>query len=513
MQGIYEKGALGAINLTYLLILISKKVFKLSNVLSSMPKKEERESNVLKAKKKEFAEWWEQILPAADVLDNRYDVKGLWVFMPYGYSIMLNIKSLWDNLFKESGIKEMYFPLIVPLSYCEKNESWWRGFKEQAFWVSGRGEEARHILRPTGEPAMYPLFSLWIRAYSDLPLRIYESVFSYRYETKQTKPLIRDREIGPWYEIHTAHATKEEAIKEIEEAERMNDIIWQKLAIFPLKVEKPICECFPGAVGATEYYTLMPDGRVIENGSLNNLGQAYSKKFDIKFVDAHGKEDYAWQTCTGNGERYLGSLIAVHGDDRGLVIPPEIAPIQAIIVPIYYKDDKEKVTKRALEIKKKISSIARAEIDLRDETPGSKFYDWEIKGVPLRIEIGPKDIEKKQVTIVRRDNGSKIAIAEAKILKEIPELLSNIQKNLLAKSKSMLEGSIGIAKTKDDLENSKKDILKFLLCGSESCLTEIKLIKEGHELFGSDLNESKTEGKCIICGKKSKKIGYFANTY
>lgn len=472
-----------------------------------------RESKVLKAKKSEFAEWYEQILPAAEIIDNRYDVKGLFAWMPYGYNIMLNIKSLWDRLFKESGIKEMYFPLIVPLSYCEKNESWWRGFKEQAFWVAGKGEESKHILRPTGEPAMYPLFSLWIRSYSDLPLRIYETVFSYRYETKQTKPLIRDREIGPWYEIHTAHATKEEAIKEIKEAERINDIIWQKLAIFPLKVEKPIWECFPGAVGAVEYYTLMPDGRVLENGSLNNLGQAYAKNFDIKFVNRDGKEDYAWQTCTGNGERYLGSLIAAHGDDKGLVTPPEIAPIQAIIVPIYYKDDKEEVIKKALQIKEKLSSAVKINADVRDETPGSKFYDWEIKGIPLRIEIGPKDIEKKQVTVVRRDNGTKIAVPEAKMQKEIPHLLDDIQKNLLEKSKSLLESSIGIAKTKEDLENPKKEILKFFWCNSERCWMETKGIKEGYELFGSDLQESKNEGKCIICGKPSHKIGYFANTY
>lgn len=476
-------------------------------------KKDIAESKVLKAKKAEFAEWYEQILPAAEIIDNRYDVKGLFAWMPYGYNIMLNIKSLWDNLFRDSGIKEMYFPLIVPLNYCEKNESWWKGFKEQAFWVAGKGEESKHILRPTGEPAMYPLFSLWIRAYSDLPLRIYETVFSYRYETKQTKPLIRDREIGPWYEIHTAHATKEEAINEIKEAERINDVIWQKLAIAPLKVEKPIWECFPGAVGAIEYYTLMPDGRVLENGSLNNLGQAYSKKFDIKFVDKNGKEDYVWQTCTGNGERYLGSLVSVHGDDKGLIIPPAIAPIQAIIVPIYYKDDKDKIIKTALQLKEKLSSVVKLDADLRDETPGSKFYDWEIKGVPLRIEIGPKDIEKKQVTIVRRDNGTKIAVPEAKMQKEIPKLLDDIQKNLLEKSKLLLESSIGTAKTKDDLENPKKDILKFFWCNSERCWMEIKGIKEGYELFGSDLKESKTEGKCIICGKPSRKMGYFANTY
>ncbi len=181
----------------------------------------------LNAKKSDFPEWMSQILQLAKIIDNRYDIKSMFVWMPYGYEIMLKIKSFWDNEFKKNNIKEMYFPLMVPVNYAEQNDSWWKGFQEEGFWA-GKKDKTEFILRPTGEPAMYPMFSLWIRSYSDLPFRIYETVFSYRYETKQTRPLIRDREIGPWYEIHTAHATKQEAEQEIQLHKKMNDISGKK---------------------------------------------------------------------------------------------------------------------------------------------------------------------------------------------------------------------------------------------------------------------------------------------
>jgi prolyl-tRNA synthetase len=339
----------------------------------------------LSVKKQDFPEWLSQVLQLAKIIDNRYDIKSMFVWLPYGYETMMRIKEKWDSEFRRNNIKETYFPLMVPVKYAEQNDSWWQGFKEEGFWA-GKKNQQEFIIRPTGEPAMYPMFSLWIRGLSDLPLRIYETVFSYRYETKQTRPLIRDREIGPWYEIHTAHATKEEAENEIELARKMNNNIWEFIAVQPLLVKKPKWECFPGAEGALEYYTLMPNGKVLENGSLNNLGQAYAKKFNIKFIDKDEKEKYVWQTCTGNGERYLASVISEHGDDSGLVLPPSIAPIQIIIIPIFNKKNKEKILKKAQQIKSKLKNH-RIEIDNSEQGVGSKFYDSELKGIPLRIEF------------------------------------------------------------------------------------------------------------------------------
>jgi prolyl-tRNA synthetase len=481
-----------------------------------MGKKEGKEGLSLKYKKSQFSEWYNQVIQLTGILDKRYGSKSFFVWMNYGYEIMLSIKKYWDRIFKEAGIKEMYFPLLVPVKYCEKNPDWWNGFKEQAFWVKGSGEKNwDHILRPTGEPAMYPMFSIWIRSYNDLPFRIYENVSSFRYETKHTRPMIRDREITLWHEIHTAHATKSDAEKEVKLHVKLYDMIWEKCALYPLRVNKPKWEIFPGAVGAIEYYNLMPSGKVLENGSINNLGQAYSKKFDIKFIDKDGKKKYVWQVCTGNGARLLAAVIGVHGDDKGLIIPPEIAPIQIIIVPIYNNKTKNMVVKKSKDLHDRLSKEFKVEIDLRDDvTPGSKFYDWELRGVPLRVEIGPKEMESKCVTVVRRDTGEKSIVKEGEILKKLKEILSDIQDNLLKRAKKMLESSIKTAKNKKEIRNvlDKKSIAKVYWCGSGECWDKIKEMGEGIELFGTDLKKA-TFGKCIICKKKTDTIGYVANTY
>lgn len=467
----------------------------------------------LSAKKKEFSEWMSQILQLAGIIDNRYEIKSMFVWMPYGYDMMLRIKKIWDEQFKENGIKEMYFPLMVPVKYAEQNASWWEGFKNEGWWAGTKNKQ-EFIIRPTGEPAMYPMFSLWIRGKKDLPLRIYETVFSYRYETKQTRPLIRDREIGPWYEIHTAHATKEEAQKEIELAIKMLNFLWEKLAVSPILVKKPKWECFPGAEGALEYYTIMPNGKIIENGSLNNLGQAYSKKFNIKFKDSDGKEKYVWQTCTGNGERLLAAMISEHGDDSGLVIPPEIAPIQILIVPIPNTKNKKIITKKAEELKDKLKEF-RVEIDPRDISLGKKLYDSELKGIPLRIELGEREIKENKVTVFMRHNKKKKEIKERNLVHEIREVNNEIQKELLNKSKKRKDELIEETKeTKeiDKIVNKKGKVAKVYWCEEEKCFDKIRTSGEGLDLFGSDLQKHK-EGKCIACNKKTTNMAYVGNSY
>lgn len=470
----------------------------------------------LTAKKSEFSRWYSQILHLGGIIDKRYEVKGCVVWMPYGYDIMLNIKNYWDKIFKESGIKEMYFPLIVPVKYCEQNPGWWDGFKSEAYWIKSLSEKkAEHVMRPTGEPAMYPMFSLWIRSYRDLPLRIYETVSSYRYETRHTRPLIRSREMTVWHEIHTAHATKEDAMREEKEHARLYDMIWEYCALEPLRIIKPRWEIFPGAVGAVEYYNYMPSGKALENGSINNLGQAYSKKFNIKFKDSDENEKYVWQICTGNGARLLSAVIGVHGDDRGLIIPPKIAGIQVIIVPIYETKNRKEIVKKAQSIYETLKkSGIRTEIDLREGTPGSKFYDWEIKGVPIRLEIGPRDIKSKSVVLVRRDTKKKTQTKESYMVSEIQELLNGMQNALLNRAKSELKAAIKPAKTSGDIKSVVRDkkIAKVHWCNSDKCWDKIKDIEEGLELFGTDLKKS-IKGECVICGKTTETIGYVAITY
>jgi prolyl-tRNA synthetase len=474
------------------------------------------QSNQLTAKKKEMSEWYVQVLRIADILDDSYDIKGMAVWKPYGYKAMLNLKAIWDKLFQDAGIEECYFPLIVPIEYCEQNESWWKGFQTEGYKVvAGSDEKIQGVIRPTGEPAMYPMYAKWIRSKSDLPIRLYETVNSYRYETKHTRPLIRTREITVWHEIHTAHATQEEAEKEFDLHMKMWDQMWEDMALPVFKVKKPQWECFPGAIGAVEYYTTTPNARVMENGSVNNLGQAYAKKFNVKYQGDDGKDKYAWQLCTGNGARLLGGTFIVHGDDRGLIMPPRIAPIKAVIVPIVFKGKEKLVLDKCQDIYKKLKNSFDVKLDDREsKSAGEKFYDWEIKGVPIRIEIGPKDIEKNQVMIVRRDTCKKTAVSEDELKAELKSKLEEVHDNLLANATKMLKDQLVSVSTleeiKKNLKNQKISIAHW--CNAEECYDKISEVEEGIEGFGTELKEDKS-GKCVVCGKDTKTQLYVAKTY
>jgi len=467
-------------------------------------------------KKENYSEWYSQVLEASGILDSRYNIKAMFVWLPYGIEIMNTLKLYWDNLFKKAEIKEVLFPQFVPISYCEQNERWWEGFKEEGYRATAGDGEEKWVIRPTGEPAMYPMFSLWIRTKNDLPIRVYQTVSSFRYETKQTHPLIRDRQITFWFEIHTVHSTKEEADKELELHTKFYEDIYKNiLALPPFRVVKPLWECFPGAVGAYEYYTLMPDGKVMENGSANHLGQAYAKKFNVKFTDEDGKEKYAWQVCTGNGARFLAAAISIHGDDKGLVLPPKIAPIQAVIIPILFKGKEEIILNHAKKLYEKLSeSEVRVFLDEREISPGRKYNDWEVKGVPIRIELGPRDIENKKAVVVRRDNFEKISVDEKNLISEVNDILSKIHDNLYKNAKANLEKNISFVSKKEDIQKTVENgkIANIFWCNERECYDKIEEIGEGIEGFGIDLDETK-EGKCIFCGKNTKNKLFVAKSY
>lgn len=468
-------------------------------------------------KKTNFSEWYDEALKNGEILDARYNSKGMFVWLPYGFKIMRTIKEAWDKLFQDAGIQECYFPQLVPIEYAKQNESWWEGFKEEGYsLVTGKDKDVQGIIRPTGEPAIYPMYKLWIRTFSDLPLRMYQTSSSFRYESKSTRPLIRDREITIWHEIHTAHATKEEAEKEAELHMKLWGELWDKLALPIWKVRKPQWECFAGAVGAVEYYTLFPSGRVMETGSVNNLGQAYAKKFDIKFKDADGKENYVWQICTGVGARLLAAAISIHGDNKGLIIPPEIAPTKCVIIPIMFKGKETVVLEKAKEIESALKNEnISAFVDNRDEiAAGRKFYEWEAKGVPLRIEIGPRDLEKKQVVVVKRNDNKKIVVLEEEISKKVSELLNEIQKELKEAAKNELNKSIKETTKFEEITKilERKNVAKVFWCGDKECYDKFSKIGEGVEGIGSDLDE-KTKGKCVVCGKETNTHLFVGKSY
>ncbi|MBN1923780.1 MAG: proline--tRNA ligase [Nanoarchaeota archaeon] len=466
--------------------------------------------------KSNFSEWYNQVLSAAGILDMSYDMKGMFVWLPYGLKIMRFLQHKWDELFQNNGLQEVYFPQIVPLHYCEMNEAWWEGFKDEGYKViAGSDNKVQGALRPTGEPAIYPLYSQWVRTRNDLPIRMYETVSSFRYETKQTRPLIRDREITNWFEIHTAHATKEEAVRELDSHVKFMDYLYEEMLALPVfRVNKPLWECFPGAVGAYEYYSLMPDGKVMENGSANNLGQAYSKKFNIKYKKENGSEEFAWMICTGNGGRFLAAAISEHGDNKGLVLPPRVAPIQIVIVPIIFKGKEEKVYKTVDKIKAVLDDLKiRYYLDARDITPGRKFNDWEVKGVPVRIEIGPKDVEKKQVMVYTRFDAKKKSMKMSE-LKKLDKVLEEIQKSMLSKANKRLQNSIRFVTKKNEITKvvEDKQVAKMYWCGEKKCYDELVSVGEGYEGFGTSV-ELQSSGCCCACSKPSHEELFIAKSY
>jgi prolyl-tRNA synthetase len=460
--------------------------------------------------KENFIEWYNSLLQLAEIVDRRYPIKGTFVWMPYGLKIMRKLIEAWDKIFEENGIEQVYFPLFVPLEFAKINEEWFEGFKTDAFYVEGENA----ILRPTGEPAMYPIFKYWIME-GKLPIKVYQTVSSFRNEGKTTHTMIRDREITFWHEIHTVHKTKEEAKEEMEKHRKIYEYLWKEiLNIPPICVEKPKYEIFPGADSAYEFYIILPNGRLLENGSVNNLGQAYAKKFDLFYVDENGNKQYVWQVCTGNGARFLVATFTLHGDERGLVLPPKLAPIQVVIITI--PKEGKNYFEEAEELKKRLEKVGiKTFVDKSEKTPGEKFNIWDIKGVPVRIEIGEKEVEGNFYSVYRRDLKEKIRVNKEEVEKVVKALLEDaIPKNLYRKVEAHYHQKI---KYFDKLEEAKKwieggNVVKANWCGKKECFEEIKKLGPSIEPIGFLVSEKK-DGKCIICGGTTDRLTLFGRTY
>lgn len=465
--------------------------------------------------KSDFINWYNACLKFGEIADKRYPVKGTFVWMPYGLKAMKNLIKIWDSIFQENGIEEAYFPIFVPFEFAQKNKEWFEGFKEDLFVARPYSHtEESYILRPTGEPAIYPMFQLWVKD-GRLPIKVYQTVSSLRYEGKTTHSLIRDREITYWYEIHTAHKTREEANEEMEKHIKINEHIWNEvLNIPPIEVDKPKWEIFPGAESAVEFYTILPDGRLLENGSVNNLGQAYAKRFEIYYTNENGEREYCWQVCTGNGARYLVAAIALHGDERGIVFPPKIAPIQVVIIPISTNDEKinEEIEKLAKALQQ---SNVKVFVDKSEKKSiGEKFNLWDIKGVPIRIEIGSKELQKGVYTVYARDEKVRKEVPKDKCLEYVLELLNKeIPNRLYNKVKEFYGAKIkyfeDVKKGMEWIKNG--GVAEFNWCGDKKCYDEITSLEEGVEIVGV-LRGKTRKGKCK-CGKPSEKLILVGRTY
>lgn len=466
-----------------------------------------------------FSEWFHNILDTADIIDSRYPIKGMCVWRPYGFQIRKNYYNYVTRLLDKEH-DETLFPLLIPESELAKEGLHVKGFEDEVYWVTHGGKKELNeqlALRPTSETAIYPMFSLWIRSHIDLPIKIYQKVNTFRYETKHTRPMIRVREITSFVEAHTAHATKEESDKQVETGIEIFKEIFDNLAIPYLISNRPVWDKFPGADYTMAFDTIFPDGKTLQIGTVHNLGQTFAKTFDITFENKEGSHDYIYQTCYGISDRVIASAIAIHGDEKGLVLPPTVAPTQVVIVPILFKKGAEEVIAKCNEIKETLEELnIRVKIDDRDIRPGKKFFDIEQKGSPLRIELGPRDLKENKVVIVRRDNGEKSELTiDDNLADNIKEELETIHNDLYKKAWDKFNDSVKFVEDEKELKPTADDgnITKFYWCGDTECGKAIEKETDMDVLGSCEELDDDTEAVCIHCGKKAKHISSIAKTY
>ncbi len=395
-----------------------------------------------------FSEWYGNILERAEIYDLRYPIKGCGVYLPYGFKIRRYAFEIIRNMLDETEHDEALFPMLIPEDLLAKEGEHIKGFEDEVYWVTHGGTtplDVKLALRPTSETPIYYMMKLWMKVHTDLPIKVYQIVNTFRYETKHTRPLIRLREIMTFKEAHTAHATKEDAENQVKEAISIYKSFFDELGIPTIVSKRPEWDKFPGAEYTMAFDTIFPDGKTMQIGTVHNLGQNFAKTFELEFETADGGKDYAYQTCYGISDRVIASIIALHGDEKGLILPPNVAPIQIVIVPLLFKGKEEIAMNKAKEVYKLLKEKGyRVKLDDRDIRPGRKFNDWELRGVPLRIELGPRDIENKKITIYRRDTGEKFQIDEDDLLNEINNIIDSISKTIKEKANERVNSFITV---------------------------------------------------------------------
>ncbi len=471
-------------------------------------------------KNEDFSEWYTEVILKSGLADYA-PIKGCMIIREDAIAMWERIQEVLNKKIKATGHRNVYFPMFIPEGFLKKEAEHFAGFTPEVAWVTQGGDtplEEKLAVRPTSETIIYATFSKWIRSWRDLPLKINQWCNIVRWETKATKLFLRTREFL-WQEGHTAHATKEEAEKEVMYAlGEYRDIIENYLAIPVIVGVKSDSEKFAGADYTTALEAMMPDGKALQMGTSHNLGQHFAKVFDIKFIGEDEKDHMVWQTSWGLTTRTIGALVMIHGDDKGLVLPPKIAPVHVVIVPIPYKGaDPAAIAAKAKEVADKLTQKGLSVIldDRGEYTPGWKFHQWELKGVPIRIEIGPRDLQQQQVVMVRRDTKEKSFVKETELLETAEKLLEDIQRNLFVKAKQNLEEKTTSVKTYDEFKQivaGKGGFVKAAWCGGADCEAKIKE-ETGATIRVIPFEREEPKTDCLICGKKARDIAYFARSY
>jgi prolyl-tRNA synthetase len=460
-------------------------------------------------------EWFHWLLREAELYDVRYPVKGAYVWRPYGVKLRRNVENLIRRLHEETGHEEVLFPVFIPYEFFGKESQHIKGFEKEVFWVSKGGEAGeRLVLRPTSETAIMPMVRLWIQDYKDLPLKLYQIVNVFRAETKATHPMIRLREISMFKEAHTVHANREDAERQVREAVEIYKRIFDEMCLAYMINKRPDWDKFAGAEYTIAFDTVLPDGRSLQIGTVHYLGTNFTRVFEVTYLDADGTRKLAHTTSYGISERSIAAMLITHGDDAGTTIPPNLAPIQVVVVPILYGEEELPAVMPAVEEAAKTLKNAGIRVhvdDRRDKTPGWKFYYWELRGVPLRVEIGKRDVERKQVVVTRRDTLEKYAVKMEELVDAVKTLMKAVEENLRRRAWEELRSRIvrveSLEAAKNAINNGK--VVEVPWSGDNECGMKIQELL-GVESLGIPLDVEASVGgydlRDLACGEKRAEV-------
>jgi prolyl-tRNA synthetase len=482
-----------------------------------MPKPPER-----KVWSENYSDWFHKVIAEIPVYDTRYPVKGTGVWTPFGFKIRNAVTTIMREELGKTGHDEVLFPLLIPDYMLNKEGEHIKSFESEVFWVTHGGTtplDVKLALRPTSETSIYPMFKLWVNAYSDLPIKVFQIVNVFRYETKATRPMIRVREVSTFKEAHTVHATREEAEAQVRQGVEIYSRILSTLRIPAVISLRPEWDKFPGAEYTIAFDTILPDGKVLQIGTVHFLGQGFAKAFDIKYMRSDNEYEYVWQNCYGISERLIAALISVHGDDHGLVLPSRAAPVQVAVVPIVYKEREDEVVARCRSIKEElISEGFRVVLDDRKEiTPGSKYFTWEQRGASIRIDLGPRDLDAGTIVLVRRDTLEKKVIQANALSEEIKAMLAAMDVNLAVRAETWMRERQSLATS---IEGVKKKldaaggIIEVPWCGEKGCGEEMEVRVDARILGAPFAGGAAIEGRrCAGCGKPASKSIRIGRSY
>lgn len=464
----------------------------------------------------DFAQWYTDIVKKADLVDYS-SVKGCMIIRPYGYAIWENMQKILDGRFKETGHENVCMPLFIPESLLNKEKEHVEGFAPEVAWVTHGGSEKleeRLCVRPTSETLFNDHYSKIVQSYRDLPKLYNQWVNVVRWE-KTTRPFLRTREFL-WQEGHTVHATAEEAQEEtLKMLDVYADFFEKYLCIPVIKGKKTDKEKFAGAIATYTIEAMMHDGKALQAGTSHNFGDGFAKAFDVKYLDKDNTLKYCHGTSWGTTTRMIGAIIMAHGDDNGLVLPPAVAPVQAIVIPI--QAHKDGVIDKAQNILNTLKAAGiRAKTDVSDNSPGWKFAEYEMKGVPLRIEVGPRDIENGGCTVVRRDNREKSFVTFDEIAQKLPALLDEVSRGIYNKALERRNSMLYEATELDefiDISKNKPGMIKAMWCGDRECEDKLKEVAEVTSRCIPFEDNEPISDKCICCGKEAKHTLWWGKSY